>query len=247
MIRRNPMRRTAGSAEFVQIGYGSDARTVFRELVEDAQDEYGHGGYTGTIAEKASYRIVSEPMPKDDAYAYAETHTEDFDKYDPAGCVPFVESKVVAEKDFEVKIKAKTKAEAMKIAEEGLKQGQKRAGATIMVKFTKVEMTSPGGKGSVTMEPSTAPTQYKIVGLDMFDERSRFSTKEKAIAEYKRFVVAHRLVDTTCRLVKEEQLAVFSGYVPSEKLPTFTLTGKRTQYMLGTQIKGYVFFGQAAD
>jgi len=34
--------------------------------------------------------------------------------------------------------------------------------------------------------------------------------------------------------------------VPSAKLPTFTLKGKRVQIILDTKVKGFVFFGWAA-
>lgn len=50
-----------GATDFSTYGFGRDAREAFRKAVEDAQWEYGHGGYTGTIAEKPSYVLVKLP------------------------------------------------------------------------------------------------------------------------------------------------------------------------------------------
>lgn len=50
-----------GAVEFEAIGIGRDAREAFIKAVEDAQWEYGHGGYTGSIAEKPSYSLIALP------------------------------------------------------------------------------------------------------------------------------------------------------------------------------------------
>jgi len=244
MIRRTKMFRTASSSEFTAIGYGSDARSVFRELVQDAQDDYGSRGNTGTIAEKDSYRIVAEPMTQGQAYKYADQHISEYDKYGPAGCIPIVDSKVVAQKEFEVKVKAKTREEAMNIVSEQLKTGQKRAGTTIEVNFTNVTMTTPASKGTVDGSPSTVGTKYMIEGWEAHPRK--FSTKKEAIEHYMAFAGSPSWDNRPCTLVKLESLTVLS-YVPSAKLPTFTLKGKRVQVVLDTKIKGFLFFGWAAD
>jgi hypothetical protein len=50
-----------GAVDFQTYGLGRDAREAFKQAVESAQWEYGHGGYTGTIAEKPSYSLVTLP------------------------------------------------------------------------------------------------------------------------------------------------------------------------------------------
>ena len=50
-----------GADQFSSVGYGATANEAFRSAVESAQCEHGHGGYTGTIAEKGSYRIIKLP------------------------------------------------------------------------------------------------------------------------------------------------------------------------------------------
>lgn len=44
-----------GADQFSDIGLGKDANEAFRRIVEDARYMYGHGGYTGTIAEKDGF------------------------------------------------------------------------------------------------------------------------------------------------------------------------------------------------
>ena len=81
-----------GACDFSNYGQGSDPREVFTRLVEDARFEHGHGGYTGTIAEKGSYVIVSkEPMTMSEAHRFAGViHSYDMDD-DATEKDPFVE------------------------------------------------------------------------------------------------------------------------------------------------------------
>lgn len=44
-----------GATNFHNIELGKDAKTAFNKAVEQALWEYGHGGYTGTIAEKGGF------------------------------------------------------------------------------------------------------------------------------------------------------------------------------------------------
>lgn len=84
-----------GAETFVVTSKGKTAREAFRKVVEDARHEYGHGGYTGSIAEKTEFRMVSftgEEMK--DARGTAEELCCDGpenafyqDKWGPAACV----------------------------------------------------------------------------------------------------------------------------------------------------------------
>ena len=74
----------AGGNDFYDFGRGSNAKSIFRELVEDAQHEYGHGGYTGTIAEKSSFKIVGRVDTMDEAYDLADEKIDRNDKWGPA-------------------------------------------------------------------------------------------------------------------------------------------------------------------
>ena len=50
-----------GADQFSSVGIGATAKEAFISAVNDARCEHGHGGYTGTIAEKDSYLIVVVP------------------------------------------------------------------------------------------------------------------------------------------------------------------------------------------
>lgn len=53
-----------GAEQFCDFSNEHDAKSAFRDLVEAAQYDYGHGGYTGTIAEKDSFVIYTPPTGK---------------------------------------------------------------------------------------------------------------------------------------------------------------------------------------
>lgn len=50
-----------GSTSFITVGYGRTAEEAFCRSSEQALWEWGHNGYTGTIAEK--YDFVLAPLP----------------------------------------------------------------------------------------------------------------------------------------------------------------------------------------
>jgi hypothetical protein len=51
-----------GAYDFTTTALGKTADAAFDRAVRDAQYEYGHGGYTGSIAEKHSFIVA--PTPK---------------------------------------------------------------------------------------------------------------------------------------------------------------------------------------
>ncbi|WP_432158563.1 hypothetical protein [Streptomyces sp. bgisy153] len=83
-----------GAYDFITPGSGQDVENAFLDAKEDAAWEFGHGGYTGTIAEKSDFVLVADsPMSPDAAEKYAqhllETDDERIrDKRGPAGAIP---------------------------------------------------------------------------------------------------------------------------------------------------------------
>jgi len=47
-----------GACDFAVTIFGKDAEEAFRSATQQARYEHGHGGYTGTIAEKTSFHFV---------------------------------------------------------------------------------------------------------------------------------------------------------------------------------------------
>ena len=79
-----------GADVFMTTAKGSDARNAFISAVREAQYECGHGGYTGTIAEKSDFSVI--PLKEGlGPHEYADELIDDCDsridnKWGPAGC-----------------------------------------------------------------------------------------------------------------------------------------------------------------
>lgn len=92
-----------GAEQFEEYGIGKTPKEAFQYAHGQACHEYGHGGYTGSLAEKGSF--VEIPVPKewaDRPYDYAQ-HLMDIDdkrirdKWGPAGCI-LINSKSLVDK-----------------------------------------------------------------------------------------------------------------------------------------------------
>jgi hypothetical protein len=62
-----------GAEQYVDIGRGKDMVDAFWKVVEASLYENGHGGYTGTIAEKGSVREIKVTVPQE----YIDKHDGD--------------------------------------------------------------------------------------------------------------------------------------------------------------------------
>lgn len=86
-----------GAAQFTTTAEGKDAKEAFKNAVEEAGYEYGHDGYTGTIAEKSSFVTIELPEGRDPrAHARLLFGNDDpriDDKWGPAGCISLGEGK----------------------------------------------------------------------------------------------------------------------------------------------------------
>lgn len=82
-----------GAATFTATCPNPDPKAAFAELVREALHEHGHGGYTGTLAEKRSYTIIeARPTRYQDAINLANHLIEHGDprindKWGPAGAI----------------------------------------------------------------------------------------------------------------------------------------------------------------
>lgn len=80
-----------GAESFKNTGTGRTAEEAFNVLVKKAKYDYGHRGYTGTIAEKDSFVMVSVPADKDVGQYVEECFdSEDhfcLEKWGPAACI----------------------------------------------------------------------------------------------------------------------------------------------------------------
>lgn len=86
-----------GVETFETVATGATAREAFYAARAEAQHEHGHGGYTGTIAEKGSFVTLTPPegeKPLDFARRLINEADERIDnKWGPAGCVKLGDGK----------------------------------------------------------------------------------------------------------------------------------------------------------
>jgi hypothetical protein len=87
-----------GAQTFTAFAEGKTAKEAFSRVVDQAQYDYGHSGYTGTIAEKTSFVIIQDCQTREDAYAKARELMDDdddriSDKWGPAGAIRIPKTK----------------------------------------------------------------------------------------------------------------------------------------------------------
>lgn len=80
-----------GASEFFTKAMGKTAKEAFKNAVSEAFHMSGHGGYTGTIAEKESFKLYLVPVGEN-PFEFAEKKMQEddtaiSDKWGPAGCV----------------------------------------------------------------------------------------------------------------------------------------------------------------
>jgi hypothetical protein len=124
-----------GGTTFHTCADGTDVASAFRDAVEQAQYDFGHAGYTGTIAEKHDY-VVIEPTPITEQAAadlaqrlIRECDDRIDDKWGPAGAIAIAGG----ERTLRVQIPARpggypTLREAAEAALPNLPEGQSIVG-----------------------------------------------------------------------------------------------------------------------
>ncbi len=86
-----------GANQFCNNGSGLTAKEAFSDLVDDALFEYGHRGYTGTIAEKSSFIMIQPNEGETPSQCARRLLSSDDrridDKWGPAGCIKVSDGK----------------------------------------------------------------------------------------------------------------------------------------------------------
>ena len=84
-------RDVMGAQEFYNSAKGKTAKEAFAVALDQALYDFGHAGYTGTLAEKNSFVMIEVPEGQDPAgYAEDLMQEDDYriaDKFGDAGCV----------------------------------------------------------------------------------------------------------------------------------------------------------------
>jgi hypothetical protein len=86
-----------GAEQFTSVGNGATAQAAFEQAHDEACYDYGHRGYTGSLAEKDCFTEIVVPEGKS-AIEFSDELLENCDervddKWGPAGCVKMEEGK----------------------------------------------------------------------------------------------------------------------------------------------------------
>jgi len=86
------------ATEFLITSHGNSPQEAFGRAVEEAQYESGHGGYTGTIAEKTRFKMITVPKEKNPVEFSEDILYEDDghwvqNKWGPAACIKLSDDK----------------------------------------------------------------------------------------------------------------------------------------------------------
>ena len=90
-----------GAEVFATTAEGETAEKAFANAVKQAQHDFGHSGYSGSIAEKTSFTVIrlerlSKAAPEFPTVGQANTYADQLieggdkrveDKWGPAGCI----------------------------------------------------------------------------------------------------------------------------------------------------------------
>jgi hypothetical protein len=77
-----------GADTFDCTARGATAKEAFDAAKKQAKYDYGHRGYTGTIAEKDRFIVIGKAETLKDAYQMADpSQPATDDKWGPAGCI----------------------------------------------------------------------------------------------------------------------------------------------------------------
>lgn len=86
-----------GAEVFIQVGEGETAKKAFNKAYDEACYDYGHRGYTGSMAEKDCFVEIELPEGKTaEEYANELIDNDDpriDDKWGPAGCIKIEDGK----------------------------------------------------------------------------------------------------------------------------------------------------------
>ena len=235
-----------GAIDFREEGRGTNADKVFAVIQRDAIHRYGRDAYGGHIGLKDGFVMhTNKIVTYNEAHRMADEAMDrppyKYGKWDNAGAIAYGEEKVVASKEFEVTVKARSAHEARKLVSEKMMGGRKRQGATIEVKINSIDRTAEAGKRKLTRTRSSGVSYYT------FPNGGQYPTLKEAVAALNSYLLNQN--NRYAREGKEYNITKVQdfgsiSFQESSKLPTYTVKGVRNQVKVG-KVKGYVFFGMA--
>jgi hypothetical protein len=214
-----------GADSFINHGPGTDPKDIFYDLVSQVAHEHGHGGYTGTIAEKDNFIIVpNQPVRLlDEALLWADKQLGDYesdafwqDKWGPAAAIPIYIPTLTGAKDplvrrtVEVKVTVPVDASWEAVEKAAWEQGELRLRAgerVLQVSATDSAVTYSKPKVKARAPSGKAVTRYVV----SHSEHSLWEKGFDSQAEARAHAVA--CAESTAKRILTDKYARVSGAI----------------------------------
>jgi hypothetical protein len=245
--------RRAGGTDFSTFVQNPEPRAAFREAVEDARHESGHGGYSGTIAEKSDFEVRRrEPMTRDEARRFVDDDLEKNDKWGPAFAIPIAEAAKGAEKKFKVKIPARDENSAREAANKIVQEkyvfgegGKPAPGVSGVVKSEKVTLLKEGKLPELQVEKG-GPEGFKVIGPGT--QGKPFPSRAEAVTAFKGHVLRYKpRTGDKYEIVKFKTTDTFTIGDTTKNLHLYLVEGTVATSRSTGKIIGWYFYGIASS
>lgn len=244
-----------GGVGFSDYAEGTDPKQVFKGLVDRALYENGHGGYSGSIAEKDGFTILSsQPMTLAEAEAveraeYAKDESPAHDKWGPACAIPIFNPEVGAGPERFLALKFETINYTGQPYELAIAEAEKRRKRDEYVKTVTSVVDDRSYRVEVEATKGKAVTKYYA------GQHGPFDTQAQARAELVRrmklatpaLYVANDDYTVMAKVVREDgKDLVVARYVPKKRVITAEVTYATRVATKSDKPWGWYFFGIAS-
>ena len=248
-----------GACDFTNYVEVTDVKKAFDLATDNARHEHGHGGYSGSIAEKGGYTVLSrQPIIGEELQEFISAHIQDNDKWGPAFAVAMAKSTNGATVTKTVILRAKSESDVRRLAIEKVKKSRK---GPVRVRVMGIDQ-----KGSTSSHKITKKRLLTKVPKVRFRAcNTLFKTLPEAMkvaeAAAKEVVAAGKDLyrydyDVTPVLVADTDDTKAIGHgAPAgrvsigrdDQLASFEVTLKVTPIKVERTIAGWCFFGYASE
>jgi hypothetical protein len=245
---RTASEKVAGGSDFTVFVKGHDAQRAFKQAVDDARHERGHGGYSGSIAEKGSFKLrSSKPMSMSEAQHFVDQDIEDNDKWGPAFAVPISETKVKKEGELTLKVKARSRQTA---TEEAIKTLNAKTKPGVVVEITVQKITELKGGGAPKVEKAKGTQMYVAISRGPQDRlEGRYPNRAAAMDAIKGILISTQAPvskGASFSVWKVQELEKIVVAEESSRQPVWEVVAKVREVEKGPVI-GYLFYGIASS
>jgi len=249
-IKVSSIAKQAGGSDFEVYIPIPDVSKAFNTAVADAKYEHGHGGYTGSIAEKSGYGykvITNTPISLSETNSIVRQYIDKNDKWGPAFAFPIADEKIKGVKDYTLTVRARNQMEAQKEATKLL--SEKLKGKTFRISLGKVTQSKEGTPIKLKKIPAKGSSLFSVTGMESFvtatnDLKSLYAQMEKALANPK--LASHWDQNTVFHVSERKPIASFQ-VVMGKRLPVWEVKLQAVFPEPNAKIKGWYFFGIASS